>query len=68
MLATHEVNLAIQLADQLILLTDAGVISGKKELLIAKNAFKTLFPSELITFNTSVGQFIASKNLFSIFL
>lgn len=61
LLATHEVNLAIQLADQLILLTDAGVISGKKELLIAKNAFKTLFPSELITFNTSVGQFIASK-------
>ena len=61
MLATHEVNLAIHLADQLILLTDTGVTSGKKEILSAKNAFKTLFPSEIIIFDSSIEQFIVSK-------
>ena len=37
-MTTHEVNLAISSADQLLLLTEKEVASGKKEALIASNA------------------------------
>lgn len=61
-ITTHEVNLAINSADQIILLTDNQVIYGKKEELIISNSFKTLFPSEIINFDESLEQFIITKN------
>lgn len=62
-ITTHEVNLAINSADQMILLNDKEVISGKKEELIENNSFKNLFPSEIINFDKSLEQFIITKNL-----
>ena len=61
-ITTHEVNLAINSADQIILLNDQEVISGNKEALIQNKSLKNLFPSEIINFDTSLEQFIVTKN------
>ncbi len=61
-ITTHEVNLAINAADQLILLTENNVISGTKDELIASDSFNALFPSDIVNFNTSLEQFIIKKN------
>tara|TARA_R110001632_G_scaffold152588_2_gene270278 strand:- start:12460 stop:13260 length:801 start_codon:yes stop_codon:yes gene_type:complete len=61
-ITTHEVNLAINAANQLILLTEKEVASGTKEGLIARNAFDSLFPSEIVNFNTSLEQFIINND------
>lgn len=60
-MTTHEVNLAISSADQLILLTENEVTAGKKEALIANNAFDDLFSSEIVNFNATLEQFIVTK-------
>jgi len=61
-ITTHEVNLAIKSADQLILLTDKEVIAGNKKVLIERNSFDHLFSSEIINFNASLEQFIVTKD------
>jgi iron complex transport system ATP-binding protein len=58
---THEVNLAINSADQLILLTDKEVVAGNKKTLIERNSFDHLFSSEIINFNENLEQFIITK-------
>lgn len=60
-LTSHEVNLAIQFSDQLILLTDKEVHSGTTKELIDLNAFASLFPSEIINFNATLEQFVINK-------
>jgi iron complex transport system ATP-binding protein len=60
-LTSHEVNLAIQFSDQLILLTDKEVYSGTTKELIDQNAFASLFPSEIINFNATLEQFVINK-------
>ena len=61
-ISTHEVNLAIQLTDELILLSDKKIYSGTSKELINQDAFSSLFPSELINFNARLEQFIIHKN------
>lgn len=61
-ISTHEVNLALQLADEFILLSEKKIYSGTSEKLINSNAFEKLFPRELISFNKNLGQFIINKN------
>lgn len=56
--STHEVNLALKLADEFILLTDNNNYFGTSEELMQENAFKKLFPKELISFNEELQQFI----------
>ncbi len=60
-ISSHEVNLAIQSSDQLVLLTDKEVHSGTTKELIDQNAFASLFPSEIINFNASLEQFVINK-------
>ena len=60
-ITTHEVNLAIKSADQLILLTDKEVVAGNKKVLIESNSFDHLFSSENINFNSGLEQFIVTK-------
>jgi iron complex transport system ATP-binding protein len=62
-ITTHEVNLAINSADQLILLTDKEVVAGNKKILIERNSFDHLFSSEIVNFNASLEQFIVTKDL-----
>ena len=61
-ISTHEVNLAIQLADEFILLTESNIYTGNSKELIQQNAFEQLFPKELITFNKTLEQFVIKKN------
>ena len=62
-ITTHEINLAINSADQLILLTDKEVIAGNKKILIERNSFDHLFSSEIVKFNSNLEQFIVTKEL-----
>jgi len=61
-ISTHQVNLAIDLADELITLSDKGLISGKVQELIDKNVLGDLFPEEVIKFNKTLRQFTIHKN------
>ncbi len=61
-ISTHEVNLAIQLADNLILLSENKTHQGTVKELINKNAFSSLFPIELISFNKKLEQFVIKKS------
>ncbi len=61
-ISSHEVNLAIQFSNQLILLTDKEIHSGSTKELIDQNAFESLFPSEIVNFNATLEQFVINKN------
>ncbi|WP_372793519.1 ABC transporter ATP-binding protein [Lutibacter sp.] len=60
--STHEINLALQLADELWLMTPTDFISGKTETLISNNNVSQLFESDLITFNKTLKQFIINHS------
>lgn len=62
LISTHEVNLAIQLADEFVLLSEEKLHSGTAKELIEQHAFDTLFPKELIIFNKTLKQFVIKKN------
>ena len=55
--STHEINLALQLADELWLMTPENFITGNTNTLIKNNKIETLFDSDLIQFNKSLKQF-----------
>lgn len=61
-ISTHEVNLAIQLADEFILLSEQQLYNGTSQELINQNAFEQLFPKELISFNKTLEQFVIKKS------
>ena len=62
-ISTHEVNLAIQFADEIVLFTDNNLFSGTPLELMNKNAFDDLFPKDIVSFNKKLNQFIIKKNL-----
>lgn len=55
--STHEIDLAIQLCDEMIVMTDTAVHFGNPCELIEKGIFNKLFPKELITFDANSGSF-----------
>lgn len=61
-ISSHEVNLAIQLSDEIVLLSEDNFYSGTPSELIAQNAFDNLFPKKLINFNRTLQQFVINKN------
>lgn len=60
-MSSHEVNLSIKFADEIILFTDAKIFTGTPSELIDKNAFENLFPKEIVNFNRTLQQFIINK-------
>jgi iron complex transport system ATP-binding protein len=60
-LSSHEVNLSIKFADEIILFTDIEICIGTPSELIEKNAFDNLFPKEIVNFNRKLQQFIVNK-------
>ena len=60
-LSTHEVNLAIQFADEIVLFTDTKIHTGTLEKLNKENAFDSLFPKNIINFNQKLNQFLINK-------
>ena len=55
--ATHEINLALQLCDQMILMKKNGILQGSPQELIQKGAFDDIFPSDLIVFDSASQSF-----------
>jgi iron complex transport system ATP-binding protein len=60
-LSTHEVNLAIQFANEVILFAEDKIFTGNPTELITENAFDNLFPKEIVIFNRNLQQFIINK-------
>jgi len=59
--SSHEIDLAIQLCDSLIVMANTGVVSDKPCNLISKGVFETLFPKDLIAFDKKTGSFRVKK-------
>lgn len=59
--SSHEIDLAIQLCDKLIVMTDAEVVSGTPKQLINNGSFSTLFPNDLIVFDKESKSFRVNK-------
>lgn len=62
LISTHEIHLALQLADILWLMNETEIISGKTENLITNKSVAKLFSSDLITFDFKSKQFIINND------
>lgn len=58
LLSTHDLDLAIQLSDEMIVMTEELCIQDEPCNLIEKGVFDTLFKDENITFDKQYGKFI----------
>lgn len=59
--SSHEIDLAIQLCDNMIVMIPDKVISDTPCNLISQNVFSQLFPDDLIQFDASTGRFKVNK-------
>ncbi|MFO7702531.1 MAG: ABC transporter ATP-binding protein [Psychroflexus maritimus] len=60
--ASHEINLAIQLCDQIILINQTKAVQGSPSALIKNGSFNELFPKDLIEFDPLSKSFrVANK-------
>jgi iron complex transport system ATP-binding protein len=57
-ISTHEIHLALQLSDELVLMDNKAVKTGNTEELINNNSIAKLFNSENITFDSKSKQFL----------
>jgi len=56
--STHDIDLAIQLSDEMIVMTPDSIIQDTPCNLISKGSFNTLFNDEHIIFDSEKGKFI----------
>lgn len=56
--STHDIDLAIQLSDEMIVMNDQKVIQDAPSELIKKGFFDTLFPDDHLFFDAEKGKFI----------
>lgn len=59
--SSHEIDLAIQLCDKMIVMTKDNVVSDSPCNLISKGVFQSLFPKDLIDFDDNTGSFRVKK-------
>lgn len=59
--SSHEIDLAIQLCDTMIVMRKEGVVCDQPCNLISEGVFESLFPKDLITFDGSTGSFRVTK-------
>ncbi|MDA7557903.1 ABC transporter ATP-binding protein [Flavobacteriaceae bacterium] len=59
--SSHEIDLAIQLCDRMIVMTEHEVISGTPQTLIEKGIFENLFPDDMIVFDNNTKNFKVKK-------
>jgi len=57
-ISTHEIQIALQLADELWLMKENSFTAGSTEVLIDNGSLTSLFSSQLITFDKNLKQFI----------
>jgi iron complex transport system ATP-binding protein len=58
--STHDIDLAIQLSDEMIVMTENNVFQDEPCNLISKGVFNTLFKNENIIFDNEKGKFVVS--------
>lgn len=56
--STHDIDLAIQLSDEMIIMTPENVVQDEPCNLITKGSFNTLFRDEHISFDREKGKFV----------
>ena len=56
--STHDIDLAIQLSDEMIVMTEAKVYQDQPCHLISEGVFDRLFEDEKIAFDGTKGKFI----------
>lgn len=61
LLTTHEIDLAIQLCDKILILDGAENPFGEPCQLIEQKHFERLFPSEMVQFDAKTGSFKVTK-------
>lgn len=59
--SSHEIDLAIQLCDTMIVMQSENVVCDQPCNLIAQGVFETLFPKDLISFDDKTGSFRVTK-------
>ena len=59
--SSHEIDLAIQLCDTMIVMTKDQVVCDEPCHLISKGIFNSLFPKDLIVFDDKTGSFRVTK-------
>lgn len=59
--SSHEIDLAIQLCDTMMVMNAGKVVSDQPCKLIQEDVFETLFPKDLISFNKETGNFRVRK-------
>ncbi|WP_340076846.1 ABC transporter ATP-binding protein [Leptobacterium sp. I13] len=59
--SSHEIEMAIQLCDKILVMTPTGSIFGQPFELIEQNTFSNLFPKDLIDFDAASGTFKINK-------
>ena len=60
-ISTHQINLALEIVDELILMDGKGVKHGSTKNCIDSNLLDSLFPKEVLYFNKTLQQFAISK-------
>jgi iron complex transport system ATP-binding protein len=58
--STHDIDMAIQLSDEMIIMTEENVLQDQPCNFIAKRSFATLFKDDHITFDGEKGKFVIS--------
>ena len=58
--STHDIDLAIQLSDEMIVMTEEKVVQNQPCNLITEGIFSSLFKDDSITFDSEKGKFIIS--------
>jgi len=59
--SSHEIDLAIQLCDTMIVMRNNDVVCDQPRHLISKGIFESLFPKDLISFDNNSGSFRVTK-------
>lgn len=59
--STHEIDLAIQLSDTIIIMTETSVVTDQPCKLITAGNFDALFPKDTIDFDKNTGRFSIKK-------
>lgn len=58
--STHDIDMAIQLSDEMIIMTPGNVVQDEPCNFISKGSFNTLFQDEHIVFDATKGKFVIS--------
>jgi iron complex transport system ATP-binding protein len=58
--STHDIDMAIQLSDEMIIMTPENVVQDQPCNLIMKGSFNTIFKDEHIVFDSEKGKFVIS--------